>query len=67
MLDITPFFQAIGGALSRKESGCLGKTRGSVDPKGEVVIKRKANPETMKRITNFVLGISTYYRLRFTV
>jgi|GEM_PF-7047080 len=49
------FFQAIGDAVPRKESGCLGKPRGPVDPKSEVVIKRKANPEMMKRITNFVL------------
>ena len=63
----TLFFQAIGDAVPRKESGCLGKPRGPVDPKSEVVIKRKANPEIMKRTTNFVLGIFIYYKLRFTV
>ena len=51
----TVFFQAIGDAVPRKESGCLGNPRGPVDPKSEVVIKRKANPETMKKITNFFL------------
>ena len=56
----TAFFQAIGDAVPRKESGCLGKPRGPVDPTSEVVIKRKANPEMMKRITNFVLEIFIY-------
>ncbi len=51
------FFQAIGDAVSRKESGCLGKPRGPVDPKKVVAIKRKINPEIWKRITNFVLAI----------
>ncbi|MDO8619406.1 MAG: hypothetical protein Q7R49_05705, partial [Candidatus Daviesbacteria bacterium] len=66
----TVFFQAIGDAVSRKESGCLGKPRGPVDPKSEVVIKIKANPEMMKKITNFVLEIfiycvlSLYYNFR---
>ena len=50
-------FQAIGDAVPRKESGCLGKPRGPVDPKSEVVINIKANPKMMKRITNFFLEI----------
>ena len=53
----TVLFQAIDDAVPRKESGCLGNPRGPVDPKSEVVIKRKANPEMMKRITNFFLEI----------
>ena len=53
----TVFFQAIGDAVPKKESGCLGKPRGPVDPKSVVVINIKANPETRKRITNFVLEI----------
>ena len=56
----TVFFHGLGDAVRRKESGCLGKPRGPVDPKSEVVIKRKANPEIMKRITNFVLEIFIY-------
>ena len=59
----TVFFQAIGDAVPRKESGCLGKPRGPVDPKSVVVIKRKANPEMMKRITNFFLEIFMYSEL----
>ncbi len=38
------FFHGFGEAVPRKESGCLGKPRGPVDPKSEVVIKRKTNP-----------------------
>ncbi len=55
----TALFQAIGESppVLRTESGGLGKPRGPVVPKSEVVIKRKANPETMKRITNFFLEI----------
>ena len=56
----TSFFQAIGDAVPRKESGCLGNPRGPVDPKSEVVMERKTNPEMMKRITNFVLEIFIY-------
>ena len=59
----TALFQAIGDAVPRKESGYLGKPRGPVDPKSEVVIKRKANPEMMKRITNFFLEILIYSQL----
>ena len=55
----TVFFHGSGDAVPRRESGCLGKPRGPVDPKSEVVIKRKANPEIMKRITNFFLEIFT--------
>jgi hypothetical protein len=51
----TVCFHAIGEAVPRRESGCLGKPRGPVDPRSEVVMKRKANPEMMKRMTNFVL------------
>ena len=54
----TVFFQAVGDAVPRKESGCLGKPRGPVDPKSEVVTKRKTNPEMRKKITNFVLEMS---------
>jgi hypothetical protein len=54
------FFQAIGEAVPRKVSGCIGKPRGPVAPKSDVVIKRKANPEIMKRVTNHVLDISIF-------
>ena len=57
------FFQTTGDAVPRKESGCLGKPRGPVDPKSEVVIKRKTNPEMRKRMTNFVLEMSIRYEL----
>lgn len=52
-------FQAIGDSLPvlRMESGDLGKPRGPVDPKSEVVIKRKTNPKMRKEMTNFVLEI----------
>ena len=56
----TAFFHGSGDAVPRKESGCLGKPRGPVEPKSEVVIERKANPKIMKRITNFVLEIFIY-------
>ena len=56
----TAFFHAIGDAVPRKESGCLGKPRGPIDPKSDVVMKRKANPEMMNRITNFFLEIFIY-------
>ena len=56
----TLFFQAIGDAVPRKESGCLGNPRGHVDPKSVVVINIKANPETMKRMINFFLEIFIY-------
>ena len=51
------FFQATSESLPvlRIESGGLGNPLGPVVPKSEVVIKRKANPEIMKRITNFFL------------
>ena len=59
----TALFQAIGESppVLRTESGGLGKPRGPVDPKSEEVIKRKANPETMKRKTNFVLEMFIFY------
>lgn len=41
----------------RTESGALGKPRGPVEPKSEVLTKRKANPQMMKIITNFFLEI----------
>lgn len=58
----TVLFHAIGDSdpVLRIGSGGLGNPRGPVDPKSEVVIKRKANPEMMKRITNFLLGIFIY-------
>lgn len=49
------FFQVVGDAVPRKESGYLGNPRGPVDPKSDVVIKRKTNPEMIKKITNFFL------------
>lgn len=42
------------------ESGLFGKPCGPADPKSVVVIKRKANPEIIKRITNFALEIFIY-------
>ncbi|MEI6296905.1 MAG: hypothetical protein WCO84_04650 [bacterium] len=57
MIVDTVFFQAIGDAVLRNESGYLGNPRVPVDPKSEVVIKRKMNPEMMKRATNFFLEI----------
>ncbi len=59
----TVFFQAIGDAVPRKESGCLGKPRGPVDPKSVLVINIKANPEITKKITDFVLEIFIIYIL----
>src|SRR3990167_4159098 len=59
----TVFFQCLGDAVRRKESGCLGKPRGPVDPKSVVVINIKANPEMRKRVTNFVLEIFIYCKL----
>ncbi|MEK9200787.1 MAG: hypothetical protein AAB909_02300, partial [Patescibacteria group bacterium] len=58
----TALFQAIGESLPvlTTESGGLGKPRGPVDPRSEVVIKRKTNPKMMKRVTNFVLEIFIY-------
>ncbi len=53
----TVLFQVTGESINRKESGGLGNPRGPVDPKNEVVIKRKANPEMIKKITNFFLEI----------
>lgn len=59
----TTLFQAIGDSNKRRESGDLGKPRGPVEPKSEVVIKRKANPEMRKRITNFFLEIFIFKKL----
>lgn len=58
MVD-TVFFQTIPESplVLRTESGGLGKPRIPVVPKNEVVIKRKANPEMMKRIINFLFEI----------
>jgi len=52
-------FQTIGESppVLRTESGGWGKPRKPVDPKSEVVIQRKTNPEIRKRITNFFLEI----------
>jgi len=63
----TVFFQAVGDAVPRKESGCLGNPRGPVDPKSVVVINIKANPEMMKRITNFFLEIFIYLHLNLVL
>ncbi len=59
----TEFFQAIGDAVPRKVSGGLGKPRGPVDPKSEVVINIKASPKTIKRPMNFFLEIFIYLKL----
>ncbi len=61
MIADTVRFQGIGESLPvlRTKSGDLGKPRGPVDPNNEVVMKRKANPEIIKRITNFVLDSFT--------
>ena len=53
----TLLFQAIGESVRSIESGCLGKPRGPVPPKSEVVINIKANPEIIKRAINFFLEI----------
>lgn len=58
MIVATLAFQAIGESIPSKESGGLGKPLGPVDPKSVVVIKRKANPQTRKIMTNFFLEIS---------
>lgn len=65
MIADTVLFQAIGESLPviRTESGDRGNPRGPVDPKSEVVMDRKANPETMKRTTNFLPEISMPHRL----
>ncbi len=63
MIVVTVLFHAIGDAVPRKESGCLGKPLGPVVPKSVVVIKRKANPEIMKRTTNFFLEMFMRYQL----
>ena len=61
----TAFFQAIGESppVLRIGSGGLGNPRGPVVPKSVVVMKRKANPQMRKRITNFFLEIFIYYDL----
>ena len=51
------FFQCIGDAVLRKESGYLGNPRGPVDPKSVVVINIKANPKTRNITTNLVFEI----------
>ncbi|PIR89275.1 MAG: hypothetical protein COU07_00025 [Candidatus Harrisonbacteria bacterium CG10_big_fil_rev_8_21_14_0_10_40_38] len=55
----TARFQTIGESLPvlTIESGGLGKPRGPVVPKSEVVIARNANPEIIKIITNFFLEV----------
>ena len=55
----TALFQATPESLPvlRTESGGLGKPRGPVVPKSDVVRKRETNPEMVGRITNFVLEI----------
>src|SRR3990167_3333104 len=59
----TAFFHGFGDAVPRKESGCLGTPRGPVDPKSEVVIKRKTNPEMRKKITNLILEMFIHSEL----
>ncbi len=55
----TILFQVIDESLPvrRTESGGAGNPRGPVVPKSVVVMKRKTNPQIMKRITNFFLEI----------
>ena len=62
----TVFFHTIGDAVPSKESGCLGKPRGPVDHKSEVVMNIKTNPEMMKVVTNLVLEIFIYSKLYHT-
>jgi hypothetical protein len=50
-------FQAISDAVSRSVSGCFGKPRGPVEPRSDVVMKRKVNPEIIKRMMNFFRDI----------
>jgi len=57
MIVDTACFHGSGDAVPRKESGCFGKPRGPVDPKSEVAIKRKTNPEMRKEMTNFILEL----------
>lgn len=58
MIIVDPIcFHATGDAVPKRGSGYLGKPRGPVDPKREVVTKRKADPKIMKRVTNFLLVI----------
>ncbi len=57
MIVETFLFQAVGDSSSNKESGGLGNPLGPVVPKREVVMKRKANPQTINRLTNFVFEI----------
>jgi len=57
-------FHGSSDAVRRNESGCLGKPRGPVDPKSEVVINIKANPEMRNNITNFFLEIFIYCGLQ---
>lgn len=61
----TEFFQDIGDSdpVRRSESGGLGNPLGPVVPSSDVVINRKINPRTIKRITNFVLEVFIYYEL----
>jgi hypothetical protein len=62
----TVLFQAINESppVLRTESGGWGKPWGPPDPKSDVVTKRKANPETRNKITNFFLEIFIYLKPR---
>lgn len=57
MIVDTVRFQETGESSPRIESGYCGKPPSPVDPKRDVVTKRKTNPETIKRVTNFFLEI----------
>lgn len=57
MMADTVLFHAMGESSPKRESGGCGKPPNPPDPKSEVVIKRKTNPQIMKRTTNFFLEI----------
>lgn len=63
----TVFFHGFSDAVPRKESGCFGNPLGPVEPKIEVVINIKANPEMRKRITNFFFEIFIFFCFRLNV
>lgn len=70
MMVDTALFQTKGDSdpVRRRVSGDLGKPRGPVVPNSEVVTKRKVNPKTRKKKTNFFLEmfISTLILARLT-
>jgi len=60
----TVFFHGVGDPVPKKESPYAGKTRASV-PNNAFDANRKANPATIKRITNVVLDISIMHFTTF--